>query len=59
MTAKEELEALMYGGGSKNTDGNKFAVQQPKKKAKIAMKPVPKGQKSVMSFFSMPKKKKK
>ena len=33
--------------------------EPPKKKAKIAQKPVPKGQKSVMSFFSMSGKKKK
>ena len=53
MTAKEELEALMYGGNKSST------AAKPKKKAKIAMKPVPKGQKSVMSFFSMSGKKKK
>jgi ribonuclease H2 subunit B len=55
-TAKEELEALMYGGVEDQTAA---ASSKPKKKAKVAMKPVPKGQKSVMSFFTMSAKKKK
>jgi hypothetical protein len=58
LTAKEELEALMYGTAGGNNAAGKTA-QKPKKKAKVAMKPVPRGQKSVMSFFSMSGKKKK
>jgi hypothetical protein len=56
LTAKEELEQLMYGNHSdqkSNTSG------KPKKKAKVSLKPVPKGQRGIGSFFSMSSKKKK